>query len=288
MITRIQKNKSIPNYFNITYHVTETCNYHCPYCFNLKKPKKDTSPFLIENISKKINSIIKEIKNKNIDFHLIGGEVTIFDIKNLILKNIDLNNLYRFSLVTNLSRDVKYYEELLQDINIRTRVKASFHPTEISKDEFLQKIIKLQKYNIIVSLLITKQYYYDVEKFYNKLKRLNIPVSVSVERVDGIPINTDSKIIDKDMCKFTITYDNDGQKVLTKYALLNELKTLKGYKCDANNSRLIIDPQGYIKNGCPKQNKKENIFQYHYYSKEDITCNSNKLCTLYSINEVYK
>ena len=67
-----------------------------------------------------------------------------------------------------------------------------------------------------------------------------------------------------------------------KKELLNSYCVLPG-----NNSRLIIDPQGYIKNGCPKQNKKENIFQYHYSPKEDIICNSNKLCTLYSINEVY-
>ena len=114
MIVKIRKNLGIENYFNLTYNVTECCNYHCPYCMQGNKPKKYTNPILIEKISKEINKIIYKLKqqDKNIDFHLIGGEVSIYDIKNLILKNIDLSNIYRFSMVTNLSRSVEYYKEL--------------------------------------------------------------------------------------------------------------------------------------------------------------------------------
>ena len=98
MIVKIRKNLGIENYFNLTYNTTKCCNYHCPYCMQGNKPKKDTNPILIEKISKEINKIIYNLKQqgKNIDFHLIGGEVSIYDIKNLILKNIDLSNIYRF------------------------------------------------------------------------------------------------------------------------------------------------------------------------------------------------
>ena len=53
-IILIRKNLGIENYFNLTYNTTKCCNYHCPYCMQGNKPKKDTNPILIEKISKEI------------------------------------------------------------------------------------------------------------------------------------------------------------------------------------------------------------------------------------------
>ena len=298
MIVKIRKNLGIENYFNLTYNVTECCNYHCPYCMQGNKPKKDTNPILIEKISKEINKIIYKLKQqgKNIDFHLIGGEVSIYDIKNLILKNIDLSNIYRFSMVTNLSRSVEYYKELLsylKENNVNIRIKASYHPTEVSKEDFFNKIKNLKNYNIIPSLLLTKneeinKYVYDI---YNSLKEINIQPSVSVERINGIPIDVsfikNKEILSEDRCKFHVYYSNNEKELLTKYELLNKIKNTKDYLCDINNSKLIIGPKGNIKNVCSQQKNNGTIFNFKL-NNQIIKCNTSHPCTLYAINELKK
>lgn len=298
-IILIKKNLGIENYFNLTYNVTECCNYHCPYCMQGNKPKKDTNPILIEKISKEINKIIYKLKQqgkKNIDFHLIGGEVSIYDIKNLILKNIDLNNIYRFSMVTNLSRSIEYYKELLnylKENKVNIRIKASFHPTEVSEENFINKIKSLKDYNIIPSLLLTKNEEINncVYNVYNKLKEINIQPSVSVERINGIPIDIsfikNKKIISEDRCKFHVYYDNNETELLTKYELLNKIKNTKNYLCDINNSKLIIGPKGNIKNACSQQKNNGSIFNLNL-NNQIIKCNTNYPCTLYAINELKK
>lgn len=296
MIVEIKKNTGIENYFNLTYNVTKCCNYHCPYCMQGNKPKKDTNPILIERISKEINKVICTLKQqgKNIDFHLIGGEVTIYDIKELILKNINLENIYRFSMVTNLSRSVNYYRELFEYLienKVNIRIKASFHPTEISEEEFLDKIKKLKKYNIIVSLLITKEKFYNIYKFYKELLKNKIEVSVSVERENGVSINIayltseEKNIISKDKCKFHVLYDNGSKKILTKYELLNNIKTTSGYICDINSNKLLIGSRGEIKNCCSQQNNTGTIFTFKS-NEQLIKCKTNKPCTLYAIREL--
>ena len=296
MIVKIRKNLGIENYFNLTYNVTECCNYHCPYCMQGNKPKKDTNPILIEKISKEINKIICKLKQqgKNIDFHLIGGEVSIYDIKNLILKNIDLSNIYRFSMVTNLSRSVEYYKELLnylKENNVNIRIKASFHPTEVSAEDFVNKIKSLKDYNIIPSLLITKNeeinnYVYNI---YNKLKEIDIQPSVSLERINGIPIDVsfikNKEILSEDRCKFHVYYNNNKKELLTKYELLNKIKNTVGYFCNINNSRLIIGPKGNIKNACSQQKNNGTIFNFKL-NNQIIKCNTSRPCTLYAINEL--
>lgn len=295
-IILIRKNLGIENYFNLTYNTTKCCNYHCPYCMQGNKPKKDTNPILIEKISKEINKIIYNLKQqgKNIDFHLIGGEVSIYDIKNLILKNIDLSNIYRFSMVTNLSRSVEYYKELFDYLiqnNVDIRIKASFHPTEVSEEDFVNKIKNLKDYNIIPSLLITKneEINESVYSMYNKLKEINIQSSVSVERINGIPIDASSiknkEILSEDKCKFHVYYNNNEKELLTKYETLSKIKNTVGYLCDINNSRLIIDPEGNIKNACSQQKNNGTIFNFKL-NNQIIKCNTNRPCTLYAINEL--
>lgn len=296
MIVKIKKNLGIENYFNLTYVVTNCCNYHCPYCMQGKKPHKDTCPSLIEKIAKKINNVLYELKQqeKNIDFHLIGGEVTIYNIKELILENIDLSNIYRFSMVTNLSNSTEYYKNIfnyLNKNNVNIKIKASYHPTEVSKENFISKLNDLKEYNIIPSLLITEnekinEYVYEM---YDSLKNINIQPSVSVERINDIPINIDflknKKIISEDNCKFHIYYDNDKKEILTKYELLNKIKNTKYYTCDINKSRLIIGPKGNIKNACSQQKNTGTIFNYKI-NNNIIKCNTDKPCTLYAINEL--
>lgn len=296
MIIKIKKNLGIENYFNLTYNITNCCNYHCPYCMQGDKPKKDTNPILIEKISKEINKIIFNLKQqgRNIDFHLIGGEISICDIKNLVLKNIELSNIYRFSMVTNLSRSIEYYEDLFKyliDNNVNIRIKASYHPTETSEESFFNKIKYLKKYNIIPSLLLTKneEINKDIYSMYNKLKKINVQPSVSVERVNGVPIDIsfikNKKILLEDMCKFHVYYDNNKKELLTKYEILNIIKNTNGYLCDINNSRLIIGPRGNIKNVCSQQKNNGTIFNYKI-NNNLIKCNTTIPCTLYAINEL--
>ena len=296
MIVKIRKNLGIENYFNLTYKTTKRRKYHCPYCMKGNKQKKYTNPILIEKISKEINKIIRNLKQqgKNIDFHLIGGEVSIYDIKNLILKNIDLSNIYRFSMVTNLSRSVEYYKELFEYLiqnKVNVRIKASFHPTEVSEKDFVNKIKNLKDYNIIPSLLITKneEINESVYSMYNKLKEINIQPSVSVERINGIPIDVsfikNKEILSEDRCKFHVYYNNNEKELLTKYETLSKIKNTVGYLCDINNSRLIIDPKGNIKNACSQQKNNGTIFNFKL-NNQIIKCNTNRPCTLYAINEL--
>ena len=199
-------------------------------------------------------------------------------------------------MVTNLSRSVEYYKELLnylKENNVNIRIKASFHPTEISAEDFVNKIKSLKDYNIIPSLLITKNEEINncVYNVYNKLKEINIQPSVSVERINGIPIDVsfikNKEILSEDRCKFHVYYSNNEKELLTKYELLNKIKNTKDYLCDINNSKLIIGPKGNIKNACSQQKNNGTIFNFKL-NNQIIKCNTSHPCTLYAINELKK
>ena len=98
-------------------------------------------------------------------------------------------------------------------------------------------------------------------------------------------ISTNSNLVDKDKCLFHVTYDDGKTEMLEKYTLLKNLDSVKGFKCDVDKNRIIIDNNGSIKKVCSQQRNLGSIFNYKYEPKE-IICNSEKKCTLYAINRI--
>ena len=142
----------------IKWRLTDLCNYKCSYCLRNWKDRegeKRITPTK-ERLQKEedraiktsscINQLIEKHNFKNVKIDLIGGEVSIFDLKSII-SNITSPALKKIYITTNLSRNVNYYIDLvnyLQGRGIEISIMASYHSEFTSFDKYFEKIQTLE------------------------------------------------------------------------------------------------------------------------------------------------
>lgn len=135
--------------FYIKWRMTDRCNLSCSYCIanallGIEKPTKaylEERQKRLEEVAERIN-LLAEKTEKNICIDLIGGEVTLFDLKS-ICSHFTAENLYKIQITTNFIRPAEYYialAELLSSRNIIFSVTASFHSEFTDIDAYFEKV----------------------------------------------------------------------------------------------------------------------------------------------------
>ncbi len=141
-----------PNDFNIKWRMTNLCNIHCSYCIRYKHRVDINDTCVKENedklceVARDISKLLEKTKFNNIRLNLIGGEVTIFDLKR-ILANITTDKVKVINITSNLMRDVQYYIELADfcySRNIKLSICFSCHYEFITLDKYFEKINQLK------------------------------------------------------------------------------------------------------------------------------------------------
>lgn len=165
----------------IQYNPFKFCNYHCPYCFqniydrtkiNLKNIDLFFTNFdtMIETYKKQTNI---SISRSRITF--IGGEVSLLDI-DFVLKCLNhIKSKYSFYFFTNFQEKPQYYFKLYEYFdkkNVSGEIKISFHPSQISNENFISKLIELVKLTknlhikpIKISMVLNKTNHENIKQF---------------------------------------------------------------------------------------------------------------------------
>ena len=260
------------NYFLINWHLTEWCNYNCPYCCNVQR--KDKPKFIpekeIENRLININDkIIKKVdQNILIFLKLIGGEVSFYNWIKLLDK---VERLDKITMVTNFSQKLEYYQDLYKYCrkrNISLILLCSYH--EENKDYF-KKSIDLYKWCLengfsrpSIRLMVGKNF--DISLI-DKYKQNGITPNLSKIRdannkVLPLPEDVDNKLMTSIFTrkapfgKLKVTYkDNNVEYFKNEVSLTNYIQNNgfdpTGFVCSAGTTTLYIDDKGNVtKGGC--------------------------------------
>ena len=140
----------------IKWRMTDMCNYDCSYCLRHEltqgsyraedKKRLEEKEQVLCDEAKAINDLLMRSPHKKaVKINLIGGEVSIFDLKK-ILGYITAPNYKRSQMTTNFSRSVEYYIDLYNFLKERGKlltITCSFHPQYTTIERFFDKAVRL-------------------------------------------------------------------------------------------------------------------------------------------------
>ena len=127
---------------------TRFCNYRCPYCYvPLEKSTVNKTMFSHYNWNEWLNALKDKFYDRNLEFYFTGGEPLIIkDCVFLIKKLVELNNVSRIRIDTNLSA----IENFLKNVDSeKVRFLTAFHPTQISLDAYIEKVKKAHERKMV-------------------------------------------------------------------------------------------------------------------------------------------
>lgn len=296
-IIKLDKMYSRSDLINISWKVTQFCNYKCDYCIQRKSwiDKPDVNQKQIEIIAQKIHDLIMRSK-KNIRLSFIGGEATLFDLSKII-PILDNEYIKQYYLTTNLSRPVDYYLKLenliTETYNKRYSFVASLHETQCNVDDFFNKMLQL-RYGY-VSIVVTKDNYAEIieitEKYKDKVKIVLVPEKNNNTKQKEVKI-LPSQVLEymkehnnvKNKITMIVTFKGNDIKFYNSFVgLYNDLDDkildLRGYKCTPRGFR--ITPDGIIKRGiCNYEDTKIEFIDNFTLNIESRICNSKTHCNL--------
>lgn len=133
----------------VKWRITYSCNYKCSYCAqnqcNKRGANLHTDKVKSNKAVSEVNRIIEELPG-NVKLELIGGEVSLLNVKSL-LEKITSPKLKKVHMVTNFSKDNEYYYDIIQYLgsrNIEIELVCSYHYEHIKLEDFISKVRSLR------------------------------------------------------------------------------------------------------------------------------------------------
>jgi len=152
------------------------CNYHCPYCqYELQK-----GHYFSGTINKWHKGFKKSFGNQHLVFYFGHGEPMIgkkfFDVVDMIGKEPN----WEMRIISNLSGNLKRLVSARVTKEGRLNINGSFHPTMISAEKFLEKLLFLRKHNIEVPAVYTlwPPFFKRFEKDFETFNKYNFLIHV--------------------------------------------------------------------------------------------------------------
>lgn len=122
------------------------CNYRCPYCYYNWSPRSQN--YYWGEIEEWRDAFKDCFGKQNLIFYLAFGEPTLGEAFYNIVKMIGNQENWKLRITTNLSQDLTRLMETRVVKEGRLYINASFHPTQTTKEEFLEKLLFLRKHGI--------------------------------------------------------------------------------------------------------------------------------------------
>jgi organic radical activating enzyme len=219
------------NTLEITWDVTNHCNFHCRYCFpgaNTGTHKVETNlDLLVNNFTHLATQYKTKLGKDRIHLKFSGGEPTLWkDFGEFILKLKKENNLY-VGVISNGSRTLRWWKDYGYLIDNAT---LSFHIAEADIDHTIavaDMLTALGKKVVVMVLM-------DPARWDECVAAVEYMKTTSKEKW-FIEVKT---IVDT--CELKVAYTKEQQQYL-----LTEIKRIPGFLWFINNIKLIIS--GLIK-----------------------------------------
>lgn len=268
-VIKIKQDMGEYNFF-IKWRMTWMCNLLCPYCIRTKgktlKPiEEQRKEFEFEKLKQTavdLSRIIDNITFDNIKVELIGGEVTIFDLVE-ILKGFTTKKHVTFHLTSNMSQTAEYYTELADFIKSKgyeLSITCSYHYLSQSLDSFIFKVnaIKGRVKHLMTEMPSLLENQKEVKEFYKRVEEEKLEYAIEGDFRHN---HTQDKCFiassRKENPRITVTFD-DGTttKYKTRNAMWRDMEGVENVECcryisgdkycDACYKTLYIDWRGDI------------------------------------------
>ncbi len=281
---------------NITWFLTNYCNFECEYCMekeyitNDKKLKDDE--FIALNLFK-----LKNLEH-NFNIDLTGGEPTYHDeFYNIINSLINMNNCKQITIITNFSKSISFWENIKKSPKIN--IGASYHP-KYSKD-YINKILQISKrfkINPLINITNNKKEIEESKNIINTLIEHNISICYNpiistatykvedniLENIDFLKIEDRIEIKDENHSNLIPFKQKDIiSNIYIKDIIQNKLNYFKGYYCNILSFNII---KGLILNSCTNKrihNINDEIKKY--YKCPHNICNCSMKFKYHKINK---
>ncbi|EMT37900.1 Arylsulfatase regulator (Fe-S oxidoreductase) [Thermoanaerobacter thermohydrosulfuricus WC1] len=273
----------ISNRINFTIIPTYLCNMNCEYCYegDLKRIKKIMDIDYAEAIVKLLKEILKDERNKDIEFNILGGEPIMqrnMKFYDYLFKNIqNLSVSYKLNFITN-GLEIKKYIKNLKKYGITTcqitldgsvethnKRRIPIDTTINSFERVCESIDCLLENNIYtyVRVNIDEQNINDlpelsevvISKKWNNFKNFHIylyPISFSGHNPNKIYLE-ECEILNKVLSIFKSMPQKNRLFGLDFHGISfidalrgNETPPLKFVFCDACRNQYVFDALGYI------------------------------------------
>ena len=131
--------------FYVAYFIDLRCNYRCSYCIQDDINRKEYDKTSVDRV---INYLKKEVKPRESDLTIIGGEPTLSADFGYVVESL-CNDFY-ITITTNLStrffKDFDGFIKWAKKINVRWNV--SYHPEFMDINLFIERVKKIQEARI--------------------------------------------------------------------------------------------------------------------------------------------
>jgi organic radical activating enzyme len=235
-----------PNDFNIKWRMTNLCNIHCSYCIRYKHRVDINDTRVKENedklceVARDISKLLEKTKFNNIRLNLIGGEVTIFDLKR-ILANITTDKVKVISITSNFMRNTQYYLELADychSRNIELSIRLSCHYEFITLDKYFEKITQLKgKIDYLTCEIVSSSNNQDLCKdFISRCEKIKVnyllDADIRQKQVEARKkgLLTNSKTYDKRNPRYKISFTDGTEEIFETRNQFLTSKEIKGTK----------------------------------------------------------
>lgn len=224
-----------PSFNTFLIYLTHMCNFSCPYCSGVIDYKSNVMKINIHNFfinTNKIKSFLSFYTDIQ-TIYLFGGEPTLHPQLNQICKIIkNKNKNINIILCTNLSKDVTYYNNLIDN---EVQIIASYH---INNLQFYEKIEKLKKIKYIFVMANTKHFNACYE-MYQKIK-IMYQSDVFFLKIDNEKYTDDQlKILKLSNSVSPIDFNNIPVMTSAGNVYENDDMYINGMNCDDNHYNIL-------------------------------------------------
>lgn len=254
---------------------------------------------ICKKVLPEVNRIIEELPGEKVKIDLIGGEVTLFPLNELISGLTSLK-LAEINITTNLSTPVDYFKQLVDyctSRKIKLSVTASYHAEFITLDTYITKMKELNEragdYFILSGETVSLQDNQDtVRDYIDRMDAAGITYMVDSDKTKPCRTLLTKTSQDKPL-RYRVIYDTEEVKdfnsrgmfidgVYDNHVLLKRsvLRT-EGMYCSRDYDYVYIEKNLHngnnsnVKGGC----KHYTPIQYFHVRKQPIMCQYN-WCTL--------